>query len=183
VLDAALAIAAEGGFDAASMAAIAARAGVAKAVLYDCFPGGKRELWAALLARLERDFSRHLAGIGARVRSAPRGQGVAAGLTAFLDYVDTNPDAFRVVFGEAGSAHPEIRRGAERVRERFVTAVRDELVAAAGLPPSAVVGAELFARMITATAEELARWTLRRPDLDRDVLVSLAAGWLRPSAR
>src|SRR5205823_679881 len=54
VLDAALAVFTEGGFDAASMAAIAERAEVAKPVLYDCFPGGKQELWLGVLEREER---------------------------------------------------------------------------------------------------------------------------------
>ena len=38
------------------MAAIAEGAGVAKPVLYDCFPGGKQELWFALLEREEELF-------------------------------------------------------------------------------------------------------------------------------
>src|SRR5690242_19984085 len=60
VLDAALAIFTEGGFEAASMVAIAERAEVAKPVLYDCFPGGKEELWRSLLEREERRFLDHM---------------------------------------------------------------------------------------------------------------------------
>src|SRR5439155_1676788 len=37
--------------------------------------------------------------------------------------------------------------------------------------------AELYVRGVVAVAEELARWTLRRPDLDRRAMVQLVVLW------
>jgi AcrR family transcriptional regulator len=172
VLDAAATVFAEGGFSAASMAAIAGRAGVAKAVLYDCFPGGKRELYEALLDRGQRAFVAHLDSVRDRSRGRGLEGGLRQGLCAFLDYADVDPAGFRVIFGPAGTADPAIVRRSQRVREAIVRRIADGASSAlAGLP------AELFARAVVAIAEEVARWTVRRPDLPRDELVELLVRW------
>lgn len=61
VLEHALHAFSEDGYRAASMASIAERAGVSKSVLYDCFPGGKLEMFNALmdvcLARCATDLA------------------------------------------------------------------------------------------------------------------------------
>jgi AcrR family transcriptional regulator len=172
VLDAAASVFAEGGFSAASMAAIASTAGVAKAVLYDCFPGGKRELYEALLDRGERSFVAHLDQVRARSRGRGLEDGLRQGLCAFLDYADVDPAGFRVIFGPAGTADPGIVRRSHRVREGIVRRIADGV---AGQVDG--VAAELFARSIVSVAEEVARWTVRRPELARDELVELLVQW------
>jgi AcrR family transcriptional regulator len=177
ILDAALELFAEGGFEDASMAAIAARAGVAKPVLYDCFPGGKDELCSVLLHQLETGFTDRLAAVLDQRGATSLRDGLEAGLAAFLEYADVNPAGFRVVFGGAESANTTVAAGALRVRESVVAHLRDRSVARLGLPPEQAVVAELFSRAIVSVAEELARWSLQRPELPRDLLVHLTGTW------
>src|SRR2546425_868851 len=96
VLDAALEIFAEGGFAEASMEAIARRAGTTKPVLYDCFRGGKQEIYFALLDRESDRFLAHMMGVLASTGRMPLAQALRAGLSAFLDYAEINPNGFRV---------------------------------------------------------------------------------------
>lgn len=179
VLDAALTVFAEGGFAAASMSSIAEQAGVAKAVLYDCFPGGKEELYTALLDRVEQGFVDHMARVQERIRGLPLMERVAEGIEGFLEWAEVNPLAFRVVFGGAGSRDPRIAERVERTREAVIATLRDQ-TATENIPSAsaALDVAELYSRSIVAVCEELARWSLRRPDLSRRALAQLTALWM-----
>src|SRR5437870_9627012 len=125
VLDAALEIFADGGFADASMQAIAERAGVSKAVLYDCFPGGKQEIYYALLERSEQTFMQHMRGVLERTERLSVDESLRRGLRAFLDYAEIHPLSFRVIFGEAGTRDPEVARRSERAREEIVALMRE----------------------------------------------------------
>src|SRR5262245_52983757 len=102
VLDAALGLFLEHGYEGTSMQAIADRAGVTKPVVYACFPG-KDELFRALLAREEE---RILGEIQAAFRDADLSDPEATlteGFTGFLRAVDHSPDVYRLIFlGEGG---------------------------------------------------------------------------------
>lgn len=177
VVDAALVVFAEGGFEAASMAAIAARAEIAKSVLYDCFPGGKQELYEAVLTRVEQVFADGLDRMLADIDALPPGNTLATGLTAFLRLADEQPDAFCIVFGSAGSADLSIAARVDRVHEVIVSRIRTTIASRLGAQPDALETA-LLARSIVAIAEELARWIVREPELPRDDLVRITADWL-----
>lgn len=178
VLDAALEIFAEGGFADASMAAIADRAGVSKAVLYDCFPNGKQEIYEALLERGEERFLEHMMGVLSQTAKMPMEQSLREGLDAFLRYAEENPLGFRVIFGEAGSADPEIIKRSERTHERIVKKMDErtrELLAAANIPMTPLM--EIYNRAIVAAAEEMARWVLRDSSIRREQVVSILVDW------
>jgi AcrR family transcriptional regulator len=178
VLDAALEIFADGGFADASMQAIADRAGVSKAVLYDCFPGGKQEIYYALLESGEHTFVEHMRGVLERTRSLPIEEGLRQGLRTFLDYAKIHPHSFRVIFGEAGTRDPEVARRAERVRDEIVALMREKthaVIRAAGGDPTPA--ADVYPRTIVAVGEELARWIARTPGLSSDELVEAIVTW------
>jgi AcrR family transcriptional regulator len=178
VLDAALEIFADGGFADASMQAIADRAGVSKAVLYDCFPGGKQEIYYALIERGEQTFMDHMMGVLERTDGLSLEESLRQGLGAFLDYAELHPHSFRVIFGDAGTRDPEVARRSERAREQIVALMRDRTIArmrAAGLEPSATT--EVYPRAIVAVGEELARWVRRDPRAPRDELVNAIVTW------
>lgn len=85
---------AEHGYQGASIEEISARAKVSKPVVYEHF-GGKEGLYAVVVdretARLLEMITRRLdPGVG------PREQ-VHASATAFLDYIEADPDGFRVL--------------------------------------------------------------------------------------
>lgn len=107
LLDAAAAVFAEAGYHAATMAAIAARAGSTKPTLYAHFVG-KEALHRQVLER-EADrcrrwlFERYGAAAGLPLREQ-----VAFDVRALFDYVAEWPTGFRLLFGEAnaGPAYP-----------------------------------------------------------------------------
>ena len=178
VLDAALEIFADGGFADASMQAIADRAGVSKAVLYDCFPGGKQEVYYALLERGEDTFMTHMMGVLAKTKDLAMDESLRQGLRAFLDYAEIHPHSFRVIFGEAGTRDPEVIRRSSRTREQIIALMRErthDIIRAVGGEPSPT--ADVYPRTIVAVGEELARWILRSPELPRDELVEAVVNW------
>jgi AcrR family transcriptional regulator len=178
VLDAALAIFAEGGFADASMSAVAARAGVSKAVLYDCFPGGKQEIYYALLDRGEADFMTHMFEVLEVTNKLPLEGALRAGLAAFLNWAEIHPLGFKIIFGEAGTADAEIAKRTARAKDRIIEKMGErtqEFLAQAGIPMSPII--EVYNRSIVAVAEELARWVERNPTLPREHLVEAIVRW------
>jgi AcrR family transcriptional regulator len=179
LIDAAEAIFSEGGFADTSMAAIAERAGVSKAVLYDCFPGGKQEIYYSMLDRGEQIFNEHMLGVLARMERLSLEDGLRAGLSGFLEYAEVNPLGFRVIFGEAGTADPEIAKRAARTREAIVARLGERtrrIMTMAGVPITPL--ADVYNRSIVAIAEELARWAQREPEISRTLLVESVVQWL-----
>ena len=123
VLDAALGLFVERGYEGTSMEAIAEAAGVTKPVVYACFPG-KAELFEALLRREEE---RVLGEIGASLPAAgdlgdPEAVLVGA-FTAFLRAVAESPDAYRVIFLAEGGVNAAVARRVRRGREMQIDAV------------------------------------------------------------
>src|SRR5947209_11072544 len=124
ILDAALELFAERGYERASMAELGQRAGIVASVLYDHFPS-KRDLYVELLGRLGDELigaTRAAAGDG-----TPRGL-FRAQLEAFYAYIDDHPSAWRMLFRDP-PADAVIAAAHRRVHERARVAV-SELVGA-----------------------------------------------------
>jgi len=121
VLDAAMGIFLEHGFEGASMDAIAEAAGVSKPVVYDCF-ASKAELFKAL-------FQREEARVMGEIRAAldvdvdgPAENALAGAYAAFLRAVADSPDAYRVVVLGEGGGNAAVGRRIRQGRERQVAA-------------------------------------------------------------
>lgn len=167
VLDAALELFLERGYEGTSMEAIAKAAGVTKPVVYDCFPS-KEELFKALLRREEE---RVLGQIAAALPGDP-GEGdpervLINGFTAFLEAVAASPEAYRVIFLGEGGANAAVVQRIQRGREQQVEAVA--LLAGvwlerreAGGPPELM--ARLIGHLIVGLAEAGARAFLADPE-------------------
>ncbi|MDA2989815.1 MAG: TetR/AcrR family transcriptional regulator, partial [Actinomycetota bacterium] len=93
LLDVGRSLFADKGFEAVSVEEIAAKAGVSKPVVYEHF-GGKEGLYAVLVDREMNDLlhsiSDALTAGGARALLEQAGM-------ALFDYIDTNPDGFRIL--------------------------------------------------------------------------------------
>ena len=179
VLDAAQAIFAEGGFSDASMSAIAARAGVSKAVLYDCFPGGKQEIYYALLDRGEQVFLDHMLAVLDHTTRLPLEESLREGFAAFMNYAEINPLGFRIIFGEPGTSDPEIARRARHTKQLMVDKMgmrTRNIMSEAGLPITDIV--DLYNHALVAIAEEMAQWTLQNPALPKHLIVEALVQWL-----
>jgi AcrR family transcriptional regulator len=91
---------AEYGYDGASIEEIAARARVSKPVVYEHF-GGKQGIYAVVV---DRESTRLLTMISSRLGPDIGGrQQVHASAMAFLDYIEDDPDGFRVLTRDSPS--------------------------------------------------------------------------------
>jgi AcrR family transcriptional regulator len=123
VLDAALGLFVERGYEGTSMDAIAEAAGVTKPVVYACFPG-KAELFEALLRREEERVLGEIAGALPATGELDDPEAVLVeGFTAFLRAVTASPDAYRVIFLGEGGVNAAVARRVRRGRQMQVDAV------------------------------------------------------------
>lgn len=157
VLDAAMDVFLERGFEGASMDAIARAAGVSKPVVYDCF-ASKDELFKALF---QREETRVTSEIRASLPDgAPDGveAALAEGLTAFLRAVAAQPESYRVILLGEGGMNAAVAKRIRAGRERQVDAAAE----AAGqlLDPAGEAderSTRLFAQVLVGVGEAGAR--------------------------
>jgi AcrR family transcriptional regulator len=165
LLDAALAVIAEGGYAGVSMESVARAAGVTKPVVYDLF-ANRGELLRALLRREE---ARAFEALAAAMPQEPTpdadpDQVLVAGATAFLRAVAENPTPWRLILMPADGTPAAVREHVERGR-RLVVAQLESLIAwgveRRGGP--AGLDAEMAAQALVAVGEQAARLTLTDP--------------------
>jgi AcrR family transcriptional regulator len=122
VLDAALKLFLDHGYQGTSMEAIARAAGVTKPVVYDCF-AGKDALFRALL---EREEERIMGEIGTAFTGTDLNDPehtLVDGFTAFLRAVSSSPDVYRLIFLQEGGGNAAIAHRIQRGREAQVLAL------------------------------------------------------------
>lgn len=168
ILDTAYRLFLERGYEATSMAAVAAAAGVSKPVVYACF-GSKDELFKAMLDREEERI------LGETQRALETSGGVAdpegtliRGYEAFLQAVADSPATYRLVFlGEGGSNEAvaaRIERGLERQAQAAAAIARNWVERFSLLEgEEADASAALLGQMIVGLAQVGARTLLRDP--------------------
>jgi AcrR family transcriptional regulator len=81
------------GFEAVSVEEIAAKAGVSKPVVYEHF-GGKEGLYAVLV---DREMNNLLGSISDALTAGSARELVEQAAMALFDYIDTNPEGFRIL--------------------------------------------------------------------------------------
>lgn len=170
------------GFDGASMAAIAERAGVTKPVIYDSFEN-KDQLFEALRER-ERDLI-----IGKVVAALPEDAPVdleasmIAALTAFLTHIKEAPEAFRVIMLGEGASGETASRIEERRQEyvEIVAAILEDWGRSADERPR--LGVELIAHTLVGASEGVARAIMKEPErFDPEAAARLVARFLTRGA-
>jgi AcrR family transcriptional regulator len=155
LLDAALPLFAEEGYEAVSMQQIADAARVSKPVLYSCFTS-KEELFGELVRREDRrlwdlvEDSVPLPGDAEDHESLLR-----RGLTGMLRTVAAAPDAFRVIYLQP-AGEDRVERGRAHWEQRMA-----EVIAARALIPNRE--AAVLGRLLVAAAELGFRTLLEEP--------------------
>ena len=170
MLDAALPLFAERGYESTSVGDLATAAGVTKPVLYEHF-SSKQELYVALVAReTERLAGAVLAGFDAE---APLEARLRALALETLSFARRHPDAARLLIqlpvGDSAviAAHESARASARELVAAGILA--DPLFhPAPGL--SRQKSAALLADLHTALLERLVVYAIERPEISVDVL-------------
>jgi len=180
VLDAALKLFLEGGYEGTSMEAIARAAGVTKPVVYACFPG-KEELFRALLRREEERIMGEIAAAFEGADLDDPESTLVNGYTAFLRAVASSPEVYRLIFLGEGGGNAAVARRIQAGRERLVETLSDlartwlaargrageDVEREARLLGTAIAGiGESGARLLLSGADDWAPETLGR-DLGR----------------
>ena len=124
VLDAALALFLERGYEGTSMASIAAAAGVTKPVVYACFPS-KDELFRALLRREEERILKEIQSAFEGADLSDPEATLTEGFTGFLRAVAASPDVYKLIFLGEGGGNMAVARRIQRGREAQVEALSD----------------------------------------------------------
>jgi AcrR family transcriptional regulator len=142
------------GYHAAAMDDIAERAGVSKPVLYQHFPG-KLDLYLALLET-------HASELVEAIRDAMRGTTdnsvrVHNAVTAYFDFVDSEGEAFRLVFESDLRNEPSVRALVAQMESQVNEAIADTITADTGLTRES---ARLLSVGLTGMSEITARWWL-----------------------
>ena len=178
VLDAALKLFLEGGYDGTSMQAVANEAGVTKPVVYACFDS-KDELFRALLRREEERILAEIQGAFEDADLSDPEKTLTEGYTGFLRAVGDSPEVYRLVFmGEGGgnaAVADRIRRGRQaqvdalsRLAQRWLedrngTASKAEIEKTARLLGNSIAGlAEAGARLLLSGQDDWTPETLGR---------------------
>jgi AcrR family transcriptional regulator len=157
LLDVTSRLAAQRGFYVISIEAIAARAGVTRATVYNHFRGLRQLLEAVV----ERETARALAQVSeTALTSLDEGDPerlMLEALDAYLHAVRSAPTTWRLVLmppeGAPAALHRKIAEGRAAVLERLSRAVR----------PVSDEDAELTARLLSAISDEYARLVLTDP--------------------
>jgi AcrR family transcriptional regulator len=168
VLDAALDLFLERGYEGTSMDAVARAAGVTKPVVYACF-AGKDELFRALLQREEERILTEIQTAFAASDLTDPEATLIEGFTGFLGAVAASPHVYRLIFLGEGGGNTAVARRIQRGRQAQIDALsllsREWLLRAGRHPsPRLDARARLLGNAIAGLAESGARLLLSGTD-------------------
>jgi AcrR family transcriptional regulator len=177
LLEAAASVFAERGYEAARIEQIADTAGVSAGLLYRHF-AGKRELYAELVHRADKELLRHLAEAAAP--GPPSGRRLERGIDAVLAFVEGHRNLWRMLMRDV--VDPEIA-GLRRDSHRQAVSVVASLIR---LDPElerqgvTQLEVERMAVLIVGSTTTLAEWWADHPAVRRSELVTTLMGvlWL-----
>jgi AcrR family transcriptional regulator len=172
ILNAAMEVFAERGYQGASMSEIARAAGITPAVIYDHF-ASKADLQITLL---EEQTAQLLGAVATAVGAAPAEPGprLRAGVGAFFAFVEQHAFAWRMIFRDPPT-EPAVVACHRRIHHSAMLAIARELEANVPESRRAVPDAdrqvEMFAQMLKATVNGLAEWWYEHREVPREDLV------------
>jgi AcrR family transcriptional regulator len=164
---------ADSGYHETSLDAVAERAGVSKALLYEHF-SSKRELFVAMLEMHVHELIERITGA---VASAEPGEArLRAGLEAFFGFVEERRGAWRIMFRNAGD--PDVAIRLDRLREEVAAAIvqlMSEEAEAKGLDfPKLPEFVEMIAQQMVGAMQSLADWWDLHRKVPREAVVQAA---------
>jgi AcrR family transcriptional regulator len=168
-------VAAEQGYERATIARVIAQAGVSRASFYEHF-SDREGCFLAALASIQADVLAELAGA---IDAQPPQRAAAAAIGALLAFVERDPGAARVLMNEAMAAGP---RGLDARDEGLLAAAGLVEDAYSRLPASTRIPDVPPALLLGATYRLLAA-RLRRGERGLEALKDDLLGWIASYAR
>jgi AcrR family transcriptional regulator len=159
----------ERGYHAASIAAVAAEAGLSKSVIYDHF-ASKADLHRALLEREAEALLSNLAAAVPAPGEATAERRLRAGVDAFFRYAEERPVAWRLLIRDA-PAEPELAAAHAEIQKQATNAVALLVGAPEAPEPDKRRHKEMLAEMLKSSITGLAAWWADHPEVSRDELV------------
>jgi AcrR family transcriptional regulator len=170
---------AEGGYHRTSLDAIAERAGVSKALLYEHF-ASKRELHAAML---EAHVHELIERIEAALVDAEPGEGrLRAGLEAFFDFIEERRGAAAIMLRNSGD--PDVAEWLARLRDaigaQVVTLMTEEAEQLIREDPKLRGAIEMIAQQQIGAIQSLADWWGEHREVPKEAVIATAMdfAWL-----
>ncbi|WP_370250105.1 TetR/AcrR family transcriptional regulator [Nocardioides sp.] len=167
LLDTAEALFAVRGYAETSIEDIARAAGITRPIVYQRL-GNKEAAYLAVVERVRRDLEDRVV-VAAAARTDPRAQ-LAAGVDAFLAYLEDQPQRWTLLYGSSTITVGELGERLTDARFATVAMIRSLLAAHAEDGPAI----EAFAHLVSGAVEQLGRWWRRHPEVPRAVLVEHA---------
>ena len=172
ILQGAMQLFAERGYEGAAMGEIARAAGITPAVIYDHFPSKA----ALQIELLERQTAELLGFVGAALSEAPAAPAaqMRAGVDAFFRFVEEHGYAWRMIFRDPPS-DPDVAGAYRRLSTMATNGITAFIEAAAGdalsAYPDPVQAAQIFAELVRMSQNGLASWWYEHRDVPREVIV------------
>jgi AcrR family transcriptional regulator len=165
LIDAALHVIVEQGYEGVSIEAIAREAGVTRPVIYDHFPN----LGQLLQALIEREETYALQQLSTVVPATPPDGDppalFAAGVRRFLDSVASRPDTWRIILLPPEGTPASVRRQVETNRAQLLERITHFVIWARDRSDLSVeLDVEISARAILRLSEEAGRMVLTDPE-------------------
>jgi AcrR family transcriptional regulator len=170
ILEAARSAFAEGGFHQTSLDAVAERAGVSKALIYEHFDS-KRELYIAMLEAHVGELVERISG-AVSAASEPE-ERMLAGLEAFFGFVEERRGAWRIMF--RNPSDPDVAIWMERLRDGVagvvVALMSEEAAEAFPDAPERERIIQMVAQQLVGAMQSLADWWDLHPEIPREEVI------------
>lgn len=172
ILDGAMRVFAERGYQEASMGQIARAAGITPAVIYDHFPSKA----ALQIELLERQTAELIAFVASALEASPEEIGVRlrTGVDAFFRFVEEHGFAWRMLFRDPPS-DPEVAAAYRRLSRQATAGITGFIEAGAGNAladyPDASQATEMFAELVRVSQNGLAAWWYEHKEVPREAIV------------
>jgi AcrR family transcriptional regulator len=178
ILDAAMAVFAERGYDAASVAEIARRADISKSVIYDHFES-KAGLYTALLTAQTTELAEHVEAAIPQPGTEGR---LRAAVDAYFEFVERQPAAW-VMLERDPPADPELLAIHRRLHEERVETLGALLTPEPPDDPELRRRKDLFKALLATAIHGLATWWHDHPDTPREEVVDAVMAVARSGAQ
>lgn len=166
LLDVALRLFIEHGYQGTSIEDLASAAGVTRPIIYHHF-GSKDGIYLACLRRARAELNQRM--IGAAQSPAEPQERVRRGVDAYFAFVEDNRAAWAILFG--GGVAVAGPAATEAARLRTATVQQIAMLLIASLPQVDKLVLEAFAHCVSGAGEQLAKWWQSNPALSRAELV------------